>query len=390
MKLMIFAGEVSGDLYGSYLAAELRKKDPAAELSGTGGEMMAAAGVDIRAFTAHKGSVGFIESARHYGYFKKLLEETSAYAKAMPPDAFLFIDNQGFNIALAKKLKGLGLKALGVPFIYFFPPQVWIWSPPGEAKKVAKLFDHIITPFRREAEEYGKFTRNVQYTGHPIVDILSRTAEGEKKPAAGNGKRCIGLFPGSRDQELEALLPVMLEAKGELEKLYPGRYDYAVSVSSALFSGRIEELVGRSPFGKNVRIVLKNSHNLMKTCDMIFASSGTVTLEAALLGVPAVIMYRVSRSTYFIGRMLMKQKYIGLPNIILGREVFPEFIQGRMTVKNITGGAVGLLSPLFRPVMADARKKLGEYLEGKDSLEKTAGIIYNIIHNSHNERKKPN
>ncbi len=334
MQVLISAGEASGETYGAMLIPELRRLlGDQTQFFGVGGERMRAAGAEIMVDSAKIAAVGITEVIKHVATIYREFFRMVAIARARRPDLAILIDFPDFNLRLAEKLHGLGM-----PVVYFVSPQLWAWKQ-SRIWRVKRFVDRMLVIFPFEQDYYRQREVMAEYVGHPLADMplpqISRSAF-----AANYGldpaKQWIALLPGSRRKEVLLNLPVMLQAAERL-----GRdYDYVLPVASTLSRPWVAEQVGSN----RVRLVDDARSALLHGRAAVVAS-GTATVEAALIGNPFIVVYRVSRLTYEIGRRLVKVKNYGMVNLIAGREIVPELIQSEFTPESVTAH--------LRPLLAD-------------------------------------
>jgi len=310
MKIFFSALEVSADLHGSKLIHALKQKQRDIQFFGLGGEKMKDEGMDVKWDLTRYSTVGFIEPLPYIPKLLKIQQKAKNLLKETKPDLAIFIDAQGFNLPLAKYAKGLGIKT-----VYYFAPQYWLWGKKEEAKEVLSNLDWIIATFPQEYSLYKSFGDNVVFFGHPLIDYLSIYSDIDKRDDL------IGLFPGSRVQEIKKLTPIFLEIA---EKL-PG-YKFVIPLASQKFSNLLYSIIkGKETL---VEVVSGNeSQKILRASIISLVASGTVTLEAAILKTPVFVFYKISPLTYFIAKRLVHYPYIALPNIILEKCIFPEYVQ---------------------------------------------------------------
>ncbi len=357
MKYYIIAGEASGDLHGSNLIKELRKLDDNASIRCWGGEKMETAGATLIKHYRDLAFMGFTEVVknlptifRNIAFCKKDILETR-------PDALILIDYPGFNLRIAKWARQQGLK-----IIYYISPQVWAWKENrthGIKANVDKML--VILPF--EKEFYKKWNFEVEYVGHPLVEVIEEFKIQSSKFIVHSLEKpddslpVIALLPGSRKQEILIKLPIMLE----VAKLFPG-YKFIVAKAPGLPAEFYDELL--KPY-KNVDSVVNKTYELLNQAKAALVTSGTATLETALFGVPEIICYKGGNISYQIAKRLIKIKFIGLVNLIMDKEVVRELIQDDLTVTNI---AVELKKLLEDPARQQQLKQ--DYDQLKDILGK--------------------
>jgi lipid-A-disaccharide synthase len=357
--VMLSAGEASGDRHAADLFSALKRLIPGVRGIGMGGTAMREAGVDLRCDSSGIGVIGLVEVARHYGEIRAALRLMQEIAREEKPDLLICVDYKEFNFRLAKAAKARGIKVL-----FYVSPQVWAWRP-GRAKTYGRIVDHMAVIFPFEVPFYEAYRVPVTYVGHPLAGkvkpSMSREAAREKHGLSGNSP-VIGLLPGSRANEIKRLFPVILEAADRLAREFENArfvLFQAPSVADAALQNRLAEC------GLNLRIIKGQDYDALHGCDAVVTVSGTATLEVALLGVPMAIVYRLAPVSYWLGRLLVRIPYIGLPNILAGKHVVREFIQHEATAENIAG-EIGKI--LREPAYAEAirrelhgmREKLGE------------------------------
>lgn len=328
MRIMLLAGEASGDLHAAALARELKARRPAVELWGIGGEQMAEAGVRLLFDPTRTSVIGFGEALRHLSRFKQWQNEVKAVLRRERPDAVVLVDFGGFNVGVAEYAH-----RLGIPAVYYIPPAAWAWGR-GRARRLAKACARIACVLPMEVEVYGGAGARVQFVGHPLLDEVPRggdPAGGRASLGVADGELLVGLLPGSRRQEIESLLPDMLAAGRLLQQRRPG-LKWALGLAPTVDKARVEALVSAS--GLPVAFV-PGAHAVMEAADVLMVASGTATMEAALFGTPMVMVYRVSPLTYGLARWLVKVKHYALPNLVAGEEIIPELVQDGLTPESL-------------------------------------------------------
>ncbi|MGD7035609.1 lipid-A-disaccharide synthase [Methylotuvimicrobium buryatense] len=337
-KVMFSAGESSGDRHAAHMFLELQNLHPGIEGLGMGGAAMREAGIDIRFDSSNIGVIGVVEVLKHYREIRQALKQMQRLLVDERPDLLVCVDYKEFNFKLAKFAKSFGVKVL-----FYVSPQVWAWRP-GRVKQYGRVIDRMAVIFPFETAYYEAENVPVSYVGHPSIDkVHPRYTKHEDLDRFGlDGERpVIGLVPGSRKQEIERLLPVMLDAASIVLSLVPGAQfilPQAQSVSDELLRSYLD----RSDLA--IKVIKNETYDAVQCCTAIMSSSGTATLEIALLQVPMVIVYKLSELTYWLGRLLVKTPFIGLPNIVAGKAVVKELIQHQANAKNIADEIVKLLS----------------------------------------------
>lgn len=319
LKLFLVAGEPSGDLHGSLLIREIKKISPGIKLVGIGGKLMEEAGLTLYENLASKAIVGFWEVLKRIGYFRQLYKKAIEWVKEEKPNALVLIDYPGFNLRLAKEAKRLGFKV-----IYYISPQVWAWGT-KRVEILKEFVDEIIVVFKFEEEFYRELGINVKFLGHPLLDLITPDIGEDaflKRYGLSPNKKRIFLMPGSRDGEVERHLPILLEA---IEGIYKNDREIEfLFLKSPYLKKEI-----KIPKGLPIHIISGDNYNAIFHSHAGIVASGTATFESAVLGTPFVIIYKTSFLNYLILKPQVKVPYIGIVNIIMGKEIIPEFIQNR-------------------------------------------------------------
>jgi lipid-A-disaccharide synthase len=357
-RLLIVAGEASGDLHGGNLARALRAQQPALHLLGVGGRRMREAGVELLFDIRDLAVVGAVEALHSLRTLWAVYHTLLAAVERAPVEAVVLIDFPGFNLRLAK-----ALAQRGIPVLYYIAPQVWAWHP-GRLKNirhwVRQLF--VILPF--EAALYHKVGVKAEFVGHPLLDLVP--ASGAKADACIHcgldpAAPVVGILPGSRRSELHYLLRPMLEAAAQIHAHAPP-VQFILPLADTLQPADVQEALETAPVP--VRLVQRQTYEAVQAADVLLVASGTATLEAALIGTPMVIVYKAHLLTYLLARLVMRVPFIGLPNIIAGRAIVPELWQYDVTADHLAAQALGLLtspqrSTAMRMELAALRSQLG-------------------------------
>ena len=349
-RVMIIAGEASGEQHGAKVVTALGEKYPGLSFFGIGGPAMRAAGVHILADSHDLAVVGITEIFSKSATIIKGLAVAKKALKRLKPDLLILVDFPEFNLSVAATAK-----RAEVPVLYYISPQIWAWRS-GRVKKIRRRVDHmaVILPF--EAEFYHRFQVPVTFVGHPLLDGAPGEAL-EPDPASTLRQPTIGFLPGSRDKEVLQLLPEMLESAKLLKQKLPGA-KFLISLAPSIKKEIIEGIL--SVHGKTLDYDIERggAHPVFRRSTMVVAASGTVTLEAAMAGVPMVIVYKISPLSYRLGRALIRVEHIGLANLIAGRRIVPELIQHEVTGETIADTLHRMLS---NPVeLTDCRQALTE------------------------------
>lgn len=312
--IWINAGETSGDLHGQLLVRALRQARPEARILGMAGPAMRSEGVEARLETEALSVMGFTEVLAQLPRIAGLLRRIRRELTRTRPDVVVVIDAPDFHFRVAR-IAG----RLGIPVVYYISPKLWAWRE-GRVEFLRRHASRLVSILPFEVDFYARHGMAIDYVGHPLLDSIRTPQILDTKPLA----RRIGILPGSRRREITSLLPVFSRTAALLAARYPD-LEFVLPVAP----GMDRELVTRCwASGPPVTLADSSSrYEIMRSCRAIMAASGTATLETALLGIPTAVAYRFSQLTYLLGRMLVKVPFISLPNLILGRSVFPEFLQ---------------------------------------------------------------
>ncbi|WP_424152327.1 lipid-A-disaccharide synthase [Selenomonas noxia] len=343
MKIMLSAGETSGDLHGAALARELRALDPSIALIGFGGAEMAAAGVTLRQNYTDYNVMGISAVLLNLRRIFALLDDLTRLMEEERPDVLVIIDYPDFNWRLAARAK-----ERGIPVFSYIPPSAWAWRK-GRAKSCAALADEIVAIFPHELPPYEAAGANISFVGNPLIDTVRAEMEPEEACrhfGIEENDVPILLMPGSRREEIERLLPPMLGAAEILQTRDPARR-FFLPVAGGVDEQRIEEHLAASPV--EVTLTHDARYALMKAARAAIAASGTVVMEAAVMGLPAVVLYRMSALSYFVGRLLVDVPRFSLPNILLGETFETELLQGAVQPERIAAA--------MEPIIADGEAR---------------------------------
>lgn len=371
-KILIVAGEASGDRHAADLVTALKVKSPDLEFLGIGGDRMEAAGVRLLYHISQLAILGFVEIIKHIPLIRRVFRDVKKEAKK-GIDVSILVDYPGFNLRLAKMLH-----KMDIPVIYYICPQMWAWGE-NRIKKFRRYVDLPIIILKFEEEFYKKHGIKAYFIGHPLIDQLPKNvdeSEFRKKHKIPEEKRVIGLFPGSREIEVKRILPLMVNAVRELQK----RENVQAIIAKAphLNANLYEKfLTDQNQF----TVLDSDIHQLMMISHIALVASGTATLELGYLQTPSIVLYAVSPVTYWIARSLVKIPNIALANIVIGKRVFPEFIQGDAKVENVLNDLNKLMFDekyyeTVRKDLAGIRKILGE----PGATDLAAHLILNFLH----------
>lgn len=377
-RIMIVAGEASGDLHGANLIRALRARVPDIEVCGMGGSELTSLGVNILYDAAKVSVVGIFEVFAH---LKDIILAQKVLRRRLVthrPDLLILIDLPDFNLLLAKQAK-----KLGIPVFYYISPQVWAWRS-GRVKTIRNRVDKIgvILPF--EEEFYHKQGVNAEYVGHPLLDTVRPTIDREhfcEQHHIPLNAKCIGLLPGSRKREVHSLLPDFLEAAKIIQDTSAEKLVFLVPQASTITSHDLEEAgIFEAMKYLDIRIISEERYSMMAACTAVVAASGTVTLELAILEVPMIVTYKLAPLTYYLGRLLVKLDHFSLVNLIAGYTAVPELLQDEVTPHKIAEELTALLfQPEKRQRMQTALREVREKLGSAGASEKAAIVAENLL-----------
>ena len=369
-KIMVVAGEISGDERAAAVIKKIKYFNPHVKVFGMGSSKLKDQGAEILIDPTDMNSIGFIEVLKNYKVHKKHLDILKEAAKQRKPDVLFLTDYSGFNMRMAKT----GSK-LNIPVVDYFPPSAWLWGE-WRAKKMAKYNTTIAANFPMERDIYRKHGANTEFVGHPLIDEIEVKLEKnelEKIFEIKEKEIPIALVPGSRKEEIEKLLPVMIKAAVKLQEDNEN-YVFLIPSADKKYNQLIEEILVDYPI--QAKIVNNHMHELLKVAHFAVITSGTATLEATILNTPMVIVYQINNITYKIAQYLYKKDFFGMPNILADKMVVPEIVQDEVTPDNIYDKAHYILSKPY--LMTDIKIKLvsiTEKLGSKGAVEKTAKLV---------------
>lgn len=356
MRIMMIAGEASGDLHGAGVVRELKRQHPGVEIYGIGGDKMQGEGMNLVYHVRELSFMGFTEVLKHLPVIRSVERTLEVLLTARRPDILVLIDYPGFNLRFAQKARKLGVK-----IVYYISPQVWAWNP-GRIKKMKGVIDKMLVVFPFEEEIYRKHGIDVEFVGHPLLEILDEPQSRSDfctRYGFEPSKPILGLFPGSRKQELERIFPPMLGAADLLIREHG--VQVAVGAASILAYGFVKSFVRDD---LPIKIIQHATHDVMANSDIALVVSGTATLETACLGTPMVVVYRTSWLSYILGRLLIRIKNIGLVNIVAGKTIVPELIQHQVEARRLANTAARFLvdqnlGAEIRSALSQVKQKLG-------------------------------
>lgn len=368
MKYYIIAGEASGDLHASNLIKQLKRKDEHANIRAWGGELMEAQGAEIVKHYRDLAFMGFVEVLFN---LRTILTNISFCKKdilAFKPDTIILVDYPGFNLRIAKWAFQEGIKV-----IYYISPQVWAWKK-NRVYKIKKYVDEMIVILPFEKDFYAKYDYPVHYVGHPLLDALPDAQDKNDSFLEENhleDKPIIALLPGSRQQEIKKMLSIMLTQVPN----FPD-YQFVIAGAPSIPESFYKNLINDNP----VRITQNHTHELLQHAHAAVVTSGTATLETALIGIPEVVCYKGNRISYEIAKRIVDIKYISLVNLIMDEEVVTELIQQELNKQNLKRELERILAGDGRAKMLHSFSQLKEKLGSGGASERAAEIISQSPH----------
>jgi lipid-A-disaccharide synthase len=372
-KILVVAGEASGDLHGGLLIREVRQINSRVHFFGIGGDSMANAGMEIIHHVRDLAFVGFFEVIKHLPYVRRIYREMASLLDKKKPDLVLLIDYPGFNLRFAREAN-----RRNIPVFYYISPQVWAWKA-GRVKTIARRVKRIVVILPFEEDIYRKAGVDVHFTGHPLKDTVhpgKGKTEFYQKLGLNPRQLTVGILPGSRNLEVSNLLPEMIKAFHLLKKRLPelqGILAKADTISDEIYNAYLKE-------SDLIFSVRKESYDVLTHCDAALVASGTATLETALLGTPMVILYKVAPLTAFIVRRIIRISFVGLVNIVAGKEVVPEILQEDVQAEIIAEKIFPLLTDEnereeIKKSLQEISEKLGKPGASRRAAEKLVEIL---------------
>lgn len=376
-RILLVAGEASADLHGSQVVRALKEIDPSLFIFGIGGDELRRAGMEILFHARELSVVGIVEVFSRLPQIVRAFRLLKKEIQKSPPCLVILIDYPDFNLRLAAVAK-----KHRVPVLYYISPQIWAWRQ-QRAQKIARLVDRMAVVFPFEVPLYEKEGLPVQFVGHPLLDREIPeidTREAVASLGMKDDRPIIGLLPGSRKSEIDRLLPSMLGAAARIAKEFPAA-QFIIPVAPGSNREEIQARVARQQVP--VTCVENRLHQALHICNLVLVASGTATLETALMQKPMIIIYKVSLLTYLIGRMMVQVPYIGLANIVAGKQVVPELIQAQASPQRIAQEAISLLNDparmeIMQRELGKVRGKLGE----KGASGQVARMAYQMLNKS--------
>lgn len=380
IPVMIIAGEASGDVHGAALVERCRRKRPELCFFGMGGDEMERAGVEIIHHIRETSIVGFAEVVKRYLPIRRIFKHMVGLLKKRQPVLVILVDYPGFNLRFASRVR-----RNGILLVYYISPQVWAWGG-GRIKAISRTVDRMLVFFPFEETIYKEAGVEVRFVGHPLKDLVRTEMDRNTffdKLEFKTDLPTVGLLPGSRNLEVERLLPIMMESLSRLcESIGP------VQAVLGKASSLDDSVYGSFPESISVRSLREQTYEIMAHSDVLIVASGTATLEAALTGTPMVIVYRIAPLSYRIARTLIKLPYVGLVNIVAGKKIVPELLQDDCSPEMIARTASHLITDRRRKdemkrALRDVSRALGE----PGAADRAAAAVLEVIDSSENRMR---
>jgi lipid-A-disaccharide synthase len=376
-KILIVAGEASGDLHAAGLIKELKTIDSEIEIFGIGGNKMRSYGVELLYHVDRFSIMGLSEVLKRINFFRKMMKSMISRAEERSPDLAILVDYPGFNLRFAQKLK-----KRSIPILYYISPQIWAWGG-GRLQKIKKLVDKILVFFPFEEKIYEDAGVDVEFIGHPLLELVRPTLSQEeyrRRTNVGKNEILLGLLPGSRPQEVEKILPIMLETSVLLEKRLRN-LKVVVSLAPTVNKDLLEKILNK--FKLEIRVEKDLTYDLMHWANLLLVTSGTATLESAIAETPLVILYKTSFLNWLVGKSLIRIPHIGLVNVVAGKKIIPEFIQYQAKPELIAAEAMDILSDRKRyedtkMELSKIKQRLGE----RGAYKKAAAAVTQMLRNN--------
>ncbi|NWG04239.1 MAG: lipid-A-disaccharide synthase [Syntrophaceae bacterium] len=373
-KILLVAGEVSGDLHGSHLVEAVHRIDPEVQFWGIGGEGLKKSGMRLL-YPAH--SLSVVGVTEVFIKLRSILEALRQLKKSLEqerPDLIVLIDFPDFNFRLANMAH-----RRGIPVLYYISPQVWAWRP-KRVQWIARRIKKMVVLFPFEVPLYEAAGVDVEWVGHPLLDIVKPTLPKEvafQKFGLDPRRRTVGLLPGSRLHEVERLLPALLESAHLLQREIP-ELQFILPLAPGLPKTMVASFIQKRSVP--VTVVEGLNYDVMNLSELLITASGTATLEGAILGKPMIIIYRVSFFSYWIGRAMIRVEHIGLVNLVAGKEVAPELIQKDVRPERIADEAFRILrNPILRQKMTESMAEVRQKLGKPGAAQRAAQIVLSLL-----------
>lgn len=368
--VLLVAGEVSGDMIAGGLVRAVRARAPDVRFVGIGGDELKAAGMELRHHVRDMAVMGLAEVLRRYGFFRRVFREMVETARDLQPDLVVLVDYPGFNLRFAREAKKLGLKVL-----YYVCPQVWAWHR-SRIPKMVRIVDRLLAIFPFEPAVFEGTGLRVDFVGHPLADAAAKVRTEPSVPLPWQGEPRVALLPGSRRQEIQRILPALLGAAKLLEARHPG-LSFIIAAPSEEVAGRVKTARQEAgPGPARCEVVVGQTRQVLRQARAALVASGTATIETALMECPQVVVYKTSWLTYAVGKRVVRVPDIGMVNLVAGRRLCPEFVQGAATPEALAAALEPLLGDTpERAAMLGGYREVIRALGDGGAAEKAAGIL---------------
>lgn len=381
-SLYVVAGEASGDARGAELLQALQPQLAEIAVLGAGGPKMQAFATGPFLEWSGEAVVGLWDVLKKYGYFRSQMDRMLAEIETTQPDVLLLIDYPGFNLRLAKAAKERFPK---LKTVFYVSPQVWAWNR-GRIPKMARYLDLMLCIFPFEKALYEASGLKTEFVGHPMLDSLATL-----KTETPRSENLVGLFPGSRDREVRRLFPVMLEAARLLSSRVPGLRFEAPAANTRVAAWMLEHIKNSNLDPAFCRIGLDRFYPLAQEATVGMVCSGTATLEAAYFGLPMLITYKVAALTWLAGKLLVRIPFIGMPNVLAGKQIAPELLQGKASPQKLAATLEELLqNPSLRATQQDEFAKIIRGLGSPGAGARAAREVANVLSQTHQKNAEGN
>ena len=369
-NLLVIAGEVSGDMHAAHAVRELLKRRPGLTVWGIGGDRLREQGVELLQHTRDMSVLGLVEVLKRYGFFRRVFRDVLREVEARRPAAALLIDYPGFNLRLAAELKKRGVKV-----VYYVCPQVWAWHR-SRIPKMARIIDTLLVIFPFEVEIFAKVGLDVQFVGHPLVEEARKVIDAPPVQLPWPAPLRMAMLPGSRRQELERILPAMLDAAARLEN-ERGDAGFLLPAASPEMEELARAIIARHPRPPNRLVIVSGqTRSILRQARAAWVTSGTATLETALMECPMVVIYKTAQLTYEAGKRLVRVPHLGMVNLLAGRELCPELIQHAVTGENLVNAIRPLLDDTpARAEMIDGLRRVNASLGEGGAAGHVAAVL---------------
>lgn len=371
-NLLVVAGEISGDMHAARVMEAVRERAPDITCWGIGGDELRAAGVEILYDARDMAVLGLWEVLKRYGFFRRVFHDLLRQLEERKPDAVLLVDYPGFNMRFARQAKRREVKVL-----YYICPQVWAWHR-SRIQRMAELVDRLMVIFPFEVDVFKDTTVPVDFVGHPLVNTARKALEEPlaSLPWGWPISERIALLPGSRRQEMERLLPPMLEAAQILERKIAD-VSFLVAAPTERMADLARAIIEQAPHRPaRIEVVTGQTRQILRQARAAMVASGTATIETTLMGCPMIIVYKAAALTYWFGKRLIRVPYLGMVNIVADRPLCPEFLQHEVQPEPMAAAVAALLEDgPARSAMLEGLQDVARRLGEEDSAVKTADIV---------------